>query len=77
MIRKITRGTTNLLVSGTKITCSITDPNKVIVLLNFSNLYDQNYNGHGPYLISVSTTEVVVGSTNNNGTFSYQIIEFV
>ena len=80
VIRKITRGV-NSDISSTEsdisISCSITNPDKVIVLL------DSAYGGdilRHIYLKSVSTTNIVINgyiSSGNRKAFSYQIIEFM
>ena len=88
VIRKITRGTSSGNGDVT-INCSITDTNKVIVLLDVDIHmdYDSNYGeqgGSGIYLKSVSTSKIVVnvyGSYTYSGwidrSFSYQIVEFM
>jgi hypothetical protein len=91
VIRKITRGTArgegNITIS-----CSITNPNKVIVLLNPDVTGGArggfSYSGGAVYLQSVSNTNIIVyaaGATSDSSadfdttsiTFSYQIIEFM
>ena len=88
VIRKITRGTSSGNGDVT-INCSITDTNKVIVLLDVDIHmdYESNYGeqgGSGIYLKSVSTSKIVVnvyGSYTYSGwidrSFSYQIVEFM
>ena len=80
IIRKITRGT-NSCSTSVSISCSITDTNKVIVILNCSSIssnLDSNRDYGGLYLKSISNDRVVVATDVNRGcTFSYQIIEFM
>ena len=92
VIRKITRGTGTATTSGVAISCSITNVDKVIVLLNSDILmsYDTWSSGAyfaaggSVYLKSVSDTGITVigkGPSDSGGsksiTFSYQIIEFM
>lgn len=98
VIRKITRGTSTVNNANKTISCSITDTSKVIVLLDVDACYtydiansgdeiEASGGSAGVYLVSVSTTGIVVkGSgfyasdyilSNNSITFSYQIIEFM
>ena len=79
MIRNITRGiieNTNFGAGTTvDIPCTITNVDKVIVLLNGSvgNNYDS-----GVYLVDITTTGIeVTRVTSIKTSFSYQIIEFV
>ena len=81
VIRKITRGTANAR-SGNKasISCTITNVDKVIVILDVSTT-TSSYSTSA-YLSSVSNTVVevyVVNASTATGsiTFSYQIIEFM
>ena len=92
VLRKITRGTTSGEGNIT-ISCSITNPNKVIVLLDPSLTGGGrgsgfSYSGGAVYLQSVSNTNIIVyavGATcdmsadfdTTSVTFSYQIIEFM
>lgn len=88
VIRKITRGTSSGNGDVT-INCSITNPDKVIVLLDVDihMNYESDYGeqgGSGIYLKSVSTSKIVVnvyGSYTHSGwinrSFSYQIVEFM
>ena len=91
VIRKITRGTSSGKGDVT-ISCSITDTNKVIVLLDADISYYKDssigLSGCSIYLKSVSNTNIIVnakGPTNSSSnsystreiTFSYQIIELI
>ena len=91
MIRKITRGTIDTKWDGQKtISCTITDPDKVIVLLNYAGT--QIALGSGQFganpidicLYSVSTSNIILYRSSNAVTpyyssyvYSYQIIEFM
>ena len=90
MIRKITRGVST--VNGEKtISCTITNPNKVIVILNCDFTIGTSSGGYSSsagsiYLKSVSANNIIVcgyGAGNacyeksNKVDFSYQIIEFM
>ena len=91
VIRKITRGVSSGNGDVT-ISCSITDTDKVIVLLNADlNLYkgsDKAYDSGGAvYLKSVSNSNIIVNAkgldsgyysySTSETNFSYQIIEFM
>ena len=80
MIRKITRGTSSMNDSSITIQCSITNIDKIIVILNGSpSSADKD---SGLYLSSISTSNIVVKKGYSTNTsyqtkFSYQIIEFM
>ena len=68
MIRKITRGTGTATSSGVTISCSISNVDKVMVILDAymgygtssGNNVKNSAAGGGVYLKSVSTTEIVI-----------------
>ena len=60
MIRKITRGTARGLREDVTIDCNITNPDKVIVLLNVGGTTRTSF--YTAYLVSVSTTNIVVNT---------------
>ena len=82
MIRKITRGTSSGKGDVT-ISCSITDTNKVIVLIDSSTyIGGEGWSGEGVYLYSVTSSKIKFYkadymSTSDTVEFSYQIIEFM
>ena len=76
MIRKITRGTNYLNnETGKTISCSITDPDKTIIILDPSTTSNTT---HGVYVAAIATTGFsVYARSQTYCTFSYQIIEFM
>lgn len=85
VIRKITRGTSTINGSNRskEISCSITNIDKVIVLIDSSTyIGGEGWSGEGVYLYSVTSSKIKFcktdyASSSDTVEFSYQIIEFM